>query len=34
MGSVNKAEDKLTKGYSILPGFGYDEVLHHLPLEG
>lgn len=27
------APNKLAKGYSILSGFGYDEVLHHLPLE-
>lgn len=23
-----------SEGYSILSGFGNDEVLHHLPLEG
>ena len=30
----SKQHQALTaEGYSILPGLGYDEVLHHLPLE-
>lgn len=32
--SFFKQNNVFTKqGYSILSGFGYDEVLHHLPLQ-
>lgn len=30
----NHSVIRLAEGYSILSGFGNDEVLHHLPLKG
>ena len=31
--TVERGHQLTTEGYSILPCFGYDEILHHLPLK-